>query len=33
MDQTKAKKLLVIEDDQAQRNSIRELIGNSTREN
>jgi len=30
MDQTKAKKLLVIEDDESQRSSIRELIGNST---
>ncbi len=30
MDQAKAKKLLVIEDDENQRNSIRELIGNST---
>jgi HAMP domain-containing protein/signal transduction histidine kinase/CheY-like chemotaxis protein len=30
MYQTQAKKLLVIEDDEAQRNSIRELIGNGT---
>jgi HAMP domain-containing protein/CheY-like chemotaxis protein/signal transduction histidine kinase len=30
MGETKAKKLLVIEDDESQRNSIRELIGNST---
>jgi HAMP domain-containing protein/CheY-like chemotaxis protein/signal transduction histidine kinase len=30
MDERKAKKLLVIEDDENQRNSIRELIGNST---
>jgi HAMP domain-containing protein/CheY-like chemotaxis protein/signal transduction histidine kinase len=30
MDQTKAKKLLVIEDDESQRSSIRELVGNST---
>src|SRR5213075_356830 len=30
MGNTKARKLLVIEDDETQRNSIRELIGNST---
>jgi HAMP domain-containing protein/CheY-like chemotaxis protein/signal transduction histidine kinase len=30
MDQTKAKKLLVIEDDQTQRDGIRELIGNES---
>ena len=30
MSETKAKKLLVIEDDENQRNSIRELIGNET---
>ncbi|HZE13716.1 MAG TPA: response regulator, partial [Chthoniobacterales bacterium] len=30
MDQTKAKKLLVVEDDETQRSSIRELVGNST---
>ena len=30
MSETKAKKLLVIEDDESQRNSIRELIGNET---
>jgi len=30
MDQTKAKKLLVVEDDENQRNSIRDLVGNST---
>src|SRR3954454_12214895 len=30
MDATTAKKLLLIEDDESQRNSIRELIGNST---
>ena len=30
LDQTKAKKLLVIEDDESQRTSIRELVGNST---
>src|SRR5256885_14798996 len=30
MDQTKSKKLLLIEDDESQRDSIRELIGNST---
>ncbi|HZE13523.1 MAG TPA: response regulator, partial [Chthoniobacterales bacterium] len=30
MDATIAKKLLVVEDDESQRNSIRELIGNST---
>ncbi|HEX8281215.1 MAG TPA: response regulator, partial [Chthoniobacterales bacterium] len=32
MDQTAAKKLLVIEDDETQRNSIRHLIGNGTAE-
>src|SRR5256886_5429728 len=30
MEATKSKKLLVVEDDESQRNSIRELIGNST---
>ncbi|MFL6589080.1 MAG: response regulator, partial [Chthoniobacterales bacterium] len=30
MDQSKAKKLLVVEDDEIQRNSIRDLIGNET---
>jgi CheY-like chemotaxis protein len=30
MDRTKAKKLLVVEDDEVQRNSIRDLIGNET---
>ena len=30
MSESKAKKLLVIEDDESQRNSIRELIGNET---
>jgi HAMP domain-containing protein/signal transduction histidine kinase/DNA-binding response OmpR family regulator len=30
MSETKAKKLLLIEDDESQRNSIRELIGNET---